>query len=150
MPESLDQVCSSIDYVHTYTAAHPDFTKCALCAIATKTTVIRVIKRRGRLHTNHYRYAFTLPVFRHPEFSLRNSSSASSKNQPASKITQPIGNCTDSETPVRPSRVNGYGWAGNIGYLAKYPMFSVTQGIRPYALGQCVENFVGPDSFFCV
>eukprot|EP01043_Picozoa_sp_COSAG02_P038788 COSAG02_NODE_3017_length_7545_cov_4.558286_2_plen_190_part_00 len=43
-----------------------------------------------------------LPVFRHIEFSLRNSSSASSKNQPASKITQPLGNYTDSETPVRP------------------------------------------------
>eukprot|EP01043_Picozoa_sp_COSAG02_P037253 COSAG02_NODE_2781_length_8038_cov_3.889533_8_plen_44_part_01 len=36
--------------------------------------------------------AWCLPVFRYPEFSLRNSSSASSKNQPASKITQPIGN----------------------------------------------------------
>eukprot|EP01043_Picozoa_sp_COSAG02_P015632 COSAG02_NODE_670_length_18676_cov_29.852029_7_plen_232_part_00 len=43
-----------------------------------------------------------LPVFRHPEFLLRNSSSASSKNQPGSKITQPIGNLTDSEAPVRP------------------------------------------------
>eukprot|EP01043_Picozoa_sp_COSAG02_P093895 COSAG02_NODE_30381_length_552_cov_0.889625_1_plen_156_part_01 len=32
-----------------------------------------------------------VPVFHHPEFSLRNSSAASSKSQPASKITQPIG-----------------------------------------------------------
>eukprot|EP01043_Picozoa_sp_COSAG02_P037496 COSAG02_NODE_2819_length_7966_cov_42.870726_3_plen_182_part_00 len=31
------------------------------------------------------------PVFRPPEFSLRNSSSASSTNQPASKITHPTG-----------------------------------------------------------